>query len=164
MGCNHNCYTPGGEALYQLNSHGDIGATYDSMVNADLPSYAHGFYSPSQHEQISDIKYGKIEIDYDKDLRDIKEAMDGPPLQAYVPAVIESQDTGSALPVLRDTDIVIKNPQRTIVDEILKAQAEIMGNGSSSIQLEETEVEEIIIKRRFRKRSITLGNKSIEEQ
>jgi hypothetical protein len=148
-----NCYTPGGEALYNLNSHGDAGATHNSMVNADLPSYAHGFYSPSQHEQLSDVKYSKIEIGYDENLREIKQAVDGPPLTAYIPRITESQDTGSNLPSVKETDIVIRNPNRTIVDEILKAQSEIVGQ---KLKIEQTEVEEIIIKRRIRKRSITL--------
>ncbi|MBU0615578.1 MAG: hypothetical protein KJ601_05785 [Nanoarchaeota archaeon] len=145
MGC-YNCHTPGGEALYNLNSHGDIGATYNSMVNADLPSYAHGFYSPSEHEQISDIRYNKIEVGYDENLKEIQAAMAGPPLTAYIPRHIESQDNGSAVPAVREADIVIKNPQRTIVDEIMKAQAEL-----KEIRIEE--VEEIIIRR---KRSVML--------
>ena len=49
------------------------------------------------------------------------------------------------------SDIVIKKPKRTIVDEILKAQAEVLGE----LRLEETEVEEIIIRRRLKKRTLS---------
>ena len=57
MGCD-NCYTMGGEisASYNMESHGNLSATSDSLANADLPSYAHGFYSPTEHESMSELK------------------------------------------------------------------------------------------------------------
>jgi len=163
MGCYKcNVYTPGGEALaslgYNVDSHGDLSATYDSLINADLPSYTQKFYSPTEHESMSEVRYSKIDIGYDENLREIKEAIAGPPIQAYIPRAVESMDTGSSLP--RTNDIVIKNPKRTIVDEILKAQKEILGK---DVVLEETEVEEIIIKRRVRKRRVSLKNKGPKE-
>ena len=154
-----NPYSAGYEVLYStssysVNSHGDLGAHYDSMSNADLPSYAHGFYSSTEHEQMSELKYNRIEIGYDKGLRDIKESVDGIPLLAYIPKFIESSDSGSAS--TKVNDIVIKKPEKTIVDEILKAQAEILGRPVTELQLEETEIEEIIIKRKIRKRKLSI--------
>jgi len=142
-------------AVYNVTSHGDLGAHYDSISNADLPSYAHGFYSPTEHEQISELKYGRIEVGYDKGLKQMKEAVDGAPLIAYIPQLIGSSDSGSAA-IKMAADIVIKKPKRTIVDEILKAQAEILGTNVKELRLEETEIEEIIIKRRIKKRRISI--------
>ena len=157
MACyNCNPYSPGSEVLatlnYSISSHGDLIATYDSLVQADRPSYTAMFYSPTQHEQISDLRYSKIEIGYDKGSRDVKEAVDGFPLEAYIPSVSEVQDTGSSG---APKPIVIKRPPQSIVDEILKAQKEVTGK---QISLKETEVEEIIIKRRIRKREIKVYN------
>jgi len=139
-------------AVYNVDSHGDLGAHYNSISNSDLPNYAHGFYSPTEHEQMSELKYSRIEIGYDKGLRNFKEAVDGIPLIAYIPQLVESSDSGSASP----RDLVIKKPSRTIVDEIMKAQAEIIGQKATELRLEETEIEEIIIKRRFKRRTLSI--------
>jgi len=157
-----NPYALGNEAMgcncsYNCGSHGSASATYDAIVNADLPSYAHGFYSQTEFEALSEIKYSRTEIGYDKELREIKRAIDGAPIEAYVPsghAMVE--DSGSAVPKTGEViePIVIKSPDKKVVDEILKAQKEVIGK---EIVLREMEVEEIIIKRRrVRKKEIRL--------
>jgi hypothetical protein len=122
-----------------------------------LPSYAHGFYSQTEHEALSEIKYSRTEIGYDRNLRDMKRALDGAPIEAYTPRSFGAEDSGSAIPKTGVIEpIVIKNPDKDIINEIIKAQREVAGR---EIILNEIEVEEIIIKRRFRKRSVRLKEK-----
>ncbi len=138
---------------YSIDSHGCPSATYESLANADLPRYAHGFYSPTEHESMSEIRYSRTEIGYDNSLREIKRAIDGIPLEAYVPGPSFVDDSGSAIPKTGEAiePIIIKNPNKRIVDEIIKAQREAAGR---EIMLREIEIEEIIIKRRIRKREV----------
>jgi lauroyl/myristoyl acyltransferase len=156
-----NPYALGNEALgnYNPGSHGSASATYESMTNADLPSYAHGFYSQTEHEALSEIKYSRTEIGYDNNLREIKRALDGAPLEAYTPHSHFVDDSGSAIPKTGEViePIIIKRPDKKIVDEILKAQREVTGK---EIILKETEIDEIVIKRkRVKKREIRLEDK-----
>lgn len=155
-----NPYALGNEAMghscYNCESHGCASATYESVINADLPSYAHGFYSLTEHEALSEIRYSRTEIGYDNHLRDIKRALEGAPLEDYIPSGHFVEDSGSAIPKTGEViePIVIKNPDKKIVDEIMRAQQEVSGR---EIVLREMEVEEIIIKRRrVRKREIRL--------
>ncbi len=139
---------------YNVTAHGDLGATYDSLVNADIPLYAGKFYFPTETEQIADVKYKKIEIGYDKGLKNMSEAFEGIPLEAYIPQELAVMDTGSSgAPKVRESEIVIKNPAKEVVDEIVKAQREAAGR---EILIQDLEVEEIIIKRRIRKRTVSV--------
>ena len=155
-----NPYTIGGEicSSYNIGSHGSASATYESMANAHLPDYAHGFYSLTEHEALNEIRYSKTDIGYDSSLRDLKRALDGAPLEAYVPASFSAEDSGSAVPKTGAIEpIIIKNPNSKIVEEILKAQREVTGK---EIILREVEIEEIIIKRRrIRKREVIVKEK-----
>lgn len=157
-----NPYALGNIALgcggcYNMGSHGCPSATYERLVNADLPSYAHGFYSPTEHEALSEIRYSRTEIGYDNNLREIKRAIEGAPLEAYVPSGHFAEDSGSAVPKTGAIEpIVIKNPTKEIVNEIIKAQKQVTGK---EIVLQELDIEEIIIKRRVRKRQIKLKEK-----
>jgi len=140
-------------ATYNVNSHGDLGATYNSLSNADLPDYAHGFYMSSAHEQFTDVKYNKIEINYDKNLREIHEAVKGIPLEAYIPASAPAVDLGSA-PTKIEVEV---RPPKRIVEEIIEAQKQAAGR---EIMISQTEVQEIVI-RRVRKREISVrGSKN----
>lgn len=144
-----------GDGCYSVDSHGCPSATYESLVNADIPQYAHGFYSPTQHEALSEVRYSRTEIGYDKNLREIKRAIDGIPLEAYFPGSSHVEDSGSAVPKTGEViePIVIKNPNKRIVEEIIKAQKEVAGR---ELLLREIEVEEIIIRRKIKKREVRL--------
>ncbi|MBW2974519.1 hypothetical protein KY366_02270 [Candidatus Woesearchaeota archaeon] len=147
----------GCDGCYNVGSHGCASATYESIINADIPKYAHGFYSPTEHEALSELKYSRTEIGYDKSLREIKRAIEGAPLEAYAPSPAFVDDSGSAIPKTEVIEpIVIKNPRKEIVDEIIKAQKEATGK---EIVLQELEIKEIIIKRRIRKREIKVSDK-----
>jgi len=163
MAC-ENPYALGNIALgcnceYSLGSHGSASATYESMTNADIPGYAHGFYSQTEHEAVAELKYSRTEIGYDNSLREIKQAIDGAPLEAYVPNSGFVEDSGSGIPKTGVIEpIVIKDPDKKVVDEILKAQKEVTGQ---EIILRQIEVEEIIIKRRVKKKEIKLKKSDI---
>jgi len=159
-----NPYALGNIALgcgcYSMTSQGCASVCYESAANGDVPLYARGFYSATQHEALSEVIYNRTEIGYDKDLREIQRVIDGAPLEAYVPsggALFD--DSGSAVPKTGEViePIVIKNPEKRVVDEILKAQREVSGQ---EIILQEVEIEEIIIKRRrVRSREIKFKKK-----
>ena len=98
----------------------------------------------------------KITRVYDNNLREIKRALEGAPLEAYVPSGHFVEDSGSAIPKTGEAiePIIIKNPDKKVVDEIIRAQQQVTGR---EIVLREMEVEEIIIRRRrIRKREIRL--------
>ncbi len=145
----------GCDICYNISSHGCASATYESIINADIPPYAHGFYSQTEHEALSDVRYSRTEVGYDNNLREIKKAIDGAPLEAYAPRSLFADDSGSAVPKTGEViePIIIKQPDRRIVEEILKAQKEVTGN---NLILREMEIEEIIIKRRLTRREIRI--------
>jgi|TARA_B100002003_G_C13848252_1_gene415908 hypothetical protein len=143
---------------YEVGKHGDAGASQRSDTNADLPGYAHGFYSLSHFESFSEVVYSKVEIGYDKGAREMDEVVRGAPLELYTPR--ESMpDPGSSSPSLRagriePEEIVVKHPPTEIVNEILRAQQQVL------MDIEEVEVEEIIIKRKFKKRRVVIDSES----
>ena len=85
----HNPFTPGYEVLaksgYNIDSHGSISTTAQYLITNDFPNYAAMFYSPSEHEVFSSIKYGNFAQDY-SNLRDIQQSLNGNPMESYVPS------------------------------------------------------------------------------
>ena len=147
-----NNYAPGALAPsdYNVLSHGDIGAFYNSVIHADLPKYTAMFYQPSQHEQMADLKYSKVEIGYDSGLRDMNDAVKGAPIEAYIPRSIVVPDNASASP-----SVIVRNPsvmpKKSILDEIENAQREVTGKKGFVI-VRSIEVEqELRLKRKFKK-------------
>ncbi len=92
-----NPYTPGFEVLsksgYSIDSHGSLSNTAGYLITNDFPDYAGMFYSPTEHEVFSQIKYGNFEQDY-SNLREIQESLNGPSLELYIP---HSFDTGDGI-------------------------------------------------------------------
>jgi hypothetical protein len=152
MACNNYCGSSGGSycgSSYNINSHGDLGAHYNSLINADLPKYTARFYTSNP---IFDIKYDKMKLGYDANLRDIRDASRGLPMEAYIPAPVMMPDGvgANSSVIIREPEVM---PKKNIIDEILKAQAEVIGNKKPSIKaIRITEIEqEIHLRRRFRK-------------
>ena len=83
------------------------------------PSYTARFYS---HDSHSDIKYGKFELDYSR-IEEIKEMIQGPPLESYIP---RSSGTDGAISAAAPKPIEMVEPKENIIDEIKKAQREIL--------------------------------------
>ncbi len=149
------CYATGSldPSDYNILSHGDAGAFYNSVSNADLPEYTIRFYQPSHQETMADLKYDKMEIGYDKGLRSIRDSVHGAPMEAYIPRSVVVPDNGSACPavVVRNPEVM---PKRTVVEEILRAQAEVTGKKESRepVIIRTIEIEqELHLWRKFRK-------------
>ena len=137
---------------YSINSHGDIGAHYNSITNSDLPPYTTMFYRPSEHEVFSDVKYDKLSLDYDNGMREMRDGVRGPPMEAYIPMPVLVPDGVGA-----NSDVIIREPDimpaKKVVEEILRAQAEVIGKDNKKvIAIRTTEVEqELHIRRRMKK-------------
>ncbi len=162
-----NLYTLGNIALscsgshcscsYNVSSHGCPSATYDSMINADLPQYTRAFYSPTRHESISEIIYKKTEINYDAGLREIQRVLEGMPLEVYIPKHSFADDGGSAIPKTgKDVDLIQKKEDRNaeIIKEIINAQKEVVKR--EIILREEVKIEEVLIMKRKLTKRVTV--------
>jgi len=90
-----NPYVPGFEVLsksgYSIDSHGSLSNTASYLVTNDFPDYAAMFYSPTEHETITSIKYGNFEQDY-SNLREIQQSLNGPGLEFYTSHPFEVAD------------------------------------------------------------------------
>jgi len=123
MGCNYGCSSPF-EACYTLSPSGDCQAKAEYFVNSAIPSYAGMFYSPTEHELVTDIKYDRTTADYDKHQKAIIDSIRGPPMDFYVPFAASPPDGGSAVPKTGEVvkaipqDVEKVKPLRKIVEEI----------------------------------------------
>jgi hypothetical protein len=149
-----NKYSVGYEVLnssrgYSLGSAGDIASNATHLITNDFPEYATMFYSPTQHEVISSIKYSKLELGYDAELREMQENINGMPLEFYIPKPMLANDG-----IGENEKPLVKEPMkisRTIIDEIEKAQKEIMGK-----EIVLREVEKIVLLMKTKKRELIL--------
>lgn len=91
----HNPFTPGYEILsksgYSIDSHGSLSNTASYLITNDFPNYASMFYSPTEHEIFSQVKYGNFEQDY-SNLREIQKSLNWPPLELYIPGPFAAAD------------------------------------------------------------------------
>ncbi len=131
---------------YAFSTAGDAAATADYMVKADLPGYTARFYSPTEHEQFTDIKYDKILVNYDKGFQAIRESVQGFPLEAYIPRSLMFESGGGSPFVVPK-----KSATEKVAREIEEAQREVKGKAI----IIDTIIDELIIaRRRIRKRQI----------
>ena len=154
-----NPYTPGFEVLsrsgYNIDSHGSLSNTAAYLVTNDFPEYAGMFYSPTEHEMITSIKYGNFEQDY-SNLREIQESLNGPPIEFYIP---HSFDVADGIGKQSETQIVplkeklVDRMQKEAIKEIENAQKQIKGKNIKMIQTED------VLLLRKRKRVIVFGDK-----
>lgn len=151
MAYHHPSYTAGHKndsPAYALSSAGDVAAVADYMTKADLPGYTTRFYSPSEQEQFSDVKYDKLLVNYDKDFGAVREAFKGAPIEAYIPRSMAVIEGGGFAPV----EAVKEKPSKKIAEEIEQAQRKAKEKEAIVI---DTVVDELIIKRRrVRKRKV----------
>lgn len=160
MGCNYGCDNPF-EGCYTMSPSGDCQAKAEYFVNSAIPSYAGMFYSQTQHELVTDIKYDRTTADYDKHNKAIIESLKGPPMDFYVPFAASPPDGGSAVPKTGEVVVSVPReakPLKDIVNEIAKAQREVSGR---EIIIQQLDVEEVIIRRRIRKRQIKIKQKEL---
>ena len=134
------------KTAYMIDSHGSLANTPNYLITNDFPDYAGMFYSPTDHEVFSQIKYGNFSQDY-SNLRDIQASLNGPPIEFYIPAPLSFADgvgkQVSSMPHIakfRDfQDDMMKKFYREASREIIKAQeqARTKINGIK-IEFEET--------------------------
>ena len=150
-----NPYASGFEVLSKSSyniSGGSSSNTASYLVTNDFPDYAAMFYSPTEHESITSIKYGNFEQDY-SNLREIQQSLNGPPLEFYIPASLEIAD---GVGKQNELQIVPENVKANMIDklhqeavkEIENAQKQVKGRRIKSIEFED------ILLLRKRKRTI----------
>ncbi len=141
-----NKYIPGYEVMSKscpmLGSAGDISTNSAYLLENNFPDYAIMSYALSQFEVLADLRYSRLDIGYDSGLREIKNDLNGKPIELYtsnhdsVPAGIGKEDSNKLIPV----PMTAKD---SIIDEIEKARKKILNK-----QLVMKEVEEVITIRR----------------
>ena len=150
-----NPYIPGFEVLsksgYSIDSHGSLSNTTSYLVTNDFPDYAAMFYSPTEHEVFSQIKYGNFSNDY-SNLREIQQSLNGPPLEFYIPHSFDVGDgVGKQNIQVADKfkEKFIERLHNEAKKEIENAQKQVKGR---RIRIE---IEDILLLRK-RKRTIIL--------
>jgi len=145
-----NPYTPGFEVLsksgYSVDSSG--GANY--LTINDFPDYTAMFYSPTEHESITSIKYGNFDQDY-SNLREIQESLNGPPLEFYIP---HSIDVGDG--VGRQDQFVPENVRDRKIDKLHKEAKREIENAQRQVsgrRIKRIEFEDMLL---LRKRKMTI--------
>ncbi|MBL7054688.1 hypothetical protein ISS05_02935 [Candidatus Woesearchaeota archaeon] len=138
---------------YSLGSAGNITSSATYLITNNFPEYAGMFYSPTQHEMINDIKYGRADQGYDPEARAIQESLQGMPLEFYIPQLMPMSG-GSGRQDIQPLMNIQRRINKSIIDEIEEAQKEIMGK-----EIVFREVEEIIVMRKTRRREIILRDK-----
>ncbi len=147
-----NPYVPGFEVLsktgYNIDSHGSLSNTASYLITNDFPDYAAMFYSPTEHEVFSQIKYGNFSQDY-SNLRDIQQSLNGPPLEFYIPHSFIAHD-GSGRQDFQVVDMkqrLAERLHREAKKEIENAQKQVKGRRIR------VEIEDVLLLRK-RKRTI----------
>ncbi len=155
-----NPYTPGHEVLskssYSIDSHGSLSNTAAYLVTNDFPDYAAMFYSPTEHEMITSIKYGNFEQDY-SNLREIQQSLNGPPLEFYIP---HSFDAGDGVGKQSDTQIVSEKLKGKLIDRLHKEAVKEIENAQKQVKGKRIRIEfEDFLLVRKRKRTVVFEDK-----
>ena len=151
-----NKYSVGYEVLskskgYSIGSAGDISSNATYLIANDFPEYAGMFYSPTQHEIISSIKYGKIAPGYDSEAREIQESLQGIPLEFYIPKSMPVNE-GVGRREIKPLAHLDRKINKKVIDEIKKAQKEIMGKEiilrkiENIVVMRKTKISEVILR------------------
>ena len=140
---------------YCIDSHGCLSNTASYLITNDFPNYATMFYSPTEHEVITSIKYGNFDQDY-SNTREIQQSLNGPPIEFYIPHSFIAEDgvgKQNEVQIVPEEIKKIRNKmQKEALNEIVKAQKEVKAK-KIKIEFEET----LIVRKR--KRTIVLENK-----
>lgn len=155
-----NPFTPGFEILsktnYSIDSHGSLSNTASYLIANDFPDYASMFYSPTEHEMITSIKYGNFEQDY-SNLREIQQSLNGPPIEFYIP-----HSFGAADGVGRndETEIVSEKIKGKLMDRLRKEAIEEIENAQKQVKGKKVRIEfEDFLLIRKRKRTVIFEDK-----
>jgi hypothetical protein len=150
-----NPFTPGYEVLsktnYSIDSHGSLSNTAAYLITNDFPDYAAMFYSPTEHETITSIKYGNFEQDY-SNLREIQQSLNGPPIEFYVP---QSFDVPDGVGKQNETQIVSEKLKGRLMDRLRKEAIKEIENAQKQIKGKRVRIEfEDFLLVRKRKRTV----------
>ncbi len=148
-----NPFTPGYEVLSKSGysfEHNSLSSAASYLITNDFPDYAAMFYSPSEHEFITSIKYGNFEAGY-HNLNDIRESLNGPPIDIYIPhSFIASDGSGRSdertiIPE-KIREALAGRATKEAAEEIKKAQREI-----SNKKIKRIEFEDILLLRKIKR-------------
>ncbi len=150
------------KTTYMIDSHGSLANTPNYLITNDFPDYAGMFYSPTDHEVFSQVKYGNFSQDY-SNLREIQSSLNWPPIEFYIPSPISFSDgVGkqiSSIPHIAKfksfQDDLLKKFYKEASREIIRAQEQARTARISSIKVE---FEETLVIRKTRK-TITFERK-----
>ena len=159
-----NPFTPGYEVLSKSGysfEHNSLSSAASYLITNDFPDYAAMFYSPSEHEFITSIKYGNFEAGY-HNLNDIRESLNGPQIDIYIPhSFIASDGAGRS----DDKTIVTEKIREALAgratkeaaEEIKKAQREISNkkmpgrSPAPTALVRKIEFEDVLLLRKIRR-------------
>lgn len=153
-----NPFTPGYEVLnksgYSIDSHGSLSNTAAYLVTNDFPDYAGMFYSPTEHEMITSIKYGNFEQDY-SNLREIQQSLNGPPLEFYIPHSFDVADG------IGKQDVqIVDNLKERFAEKLHKEALKEIENAQKQVKSKKIRIEfEDILLLRKRKRTIVFEDR-----
>ena len=148
-----NPFTPGYEVLSKSGysfEHNSLSSAASYLMTNDFPDYAAMFYSPSEHEFITSIKYGNFEAGY-HNLNDIRESLNGMPTDFYIPSSFivadgaGRSDEKTIVPE-KDKNSLIGRANKEALEEIKNAQKEV-----SNKKIKRIEFEDILLLRKIRR-------------
>lgn len=159
-----NPFTPGYEVLSKSGysfEHNSLSSAASYLITNDFPDYAAMFYSPSEHEFITSIKYGNFEAGY-HNLNDVRESLNGPPIDIYIPhSFIASDGSGRSddktIVPGKIWEMLAGKANKEALEEIKKAQREISNkkipgkNPASTKLARKIEFEDILLLRKIRR-------------
>ena len=137
-----NPYTPGFEVLSKSGYSMDQSSSSASYLTTnDFPNYTAMFYSPTEHETLTSIKYGNFEQDY-SNLREIQQSLNGPPLEFYIPHSFNVADGAGRQDEKQINTEIVKNQLMDkmhveAMKEIENAQNQVKGKRIKSIEFED---------------------------
>ena len=155
----HNPFASGYEVFskttYMIDSHGSLANTPTYLITNDFPDYAGMFYSPTDHEVFSQIKYGNFSQDY-SNLREIQASLNGPPIEFYIPPIASFPDGAgkqtSSIPHIAKfnnfQEELLRKFYKEASMEIMRAQEQAKNVKMSKIKIE---FEETLMIRKTRK-------------
>lgn len=144
-----NPYTPGFEVLSKSGYNLDSSKSASYLVTNDFPDYAAMFYSPTEHEVFSQIKYGNFEQDY-SNLREIQKSLNGPDLEFYIP---HSFDVGGGVGKQAEVEIVPDRIKERLLEAMHKEAKKEIENAQRQVKGKRVriEIEEVLLLRKRKK-------------
>ncbi|MBW2976728.1 hypothetical protein KY347_04750 [Candidatus Woesearchaeota archaeon] len=142
------CYEVLSKSSYSIG-HGCSCSSSSRLASNDFPDYAAMFYSPTEHEVISRIKYGNFEQDY-SNLREIQQSLNGPPIEFYIPHSFASADGSGRqdenhVEAKKLKQELMKKMNREAIKEIKNAQKQVKGRRVR------VEFEDVLLLRKIKK-------------